>query len=51
MAAVEKVLKEIVAKGITKIKEIIEELKKHFFPHMELESIGMYCFLPIHLVL
>ena len=27
-----KVMKEIVAKGITKAKEIIEEIKKHFFP-------------------
>merc|ERR1719228_462217 len=30
-----KVMKEIIAKGITKIKEIIEEIKKHFFPHLE----------------
>merc|ERR1712141_471981 len=35
MAEVERVMKEIVAKGITKIHEIIEELKKHFFPHLE----------------
>merc|ERR1712168_1354637 len=32
MAEVMKVIKEIVAKGITKAKEIIEEIKKHFFP-------------------
>merc|ERR1712002_992003 len=38
MAEVEKVMKQIVAKGITKIKEIIEELKKHFFPHFEEET-------------
>merc|ERR1719320_2050582 len=31
-----KVMKEIVAKGITKAKEIIEEIKKHFFPSAEL---------------
>ena len=31
-AKVMKVMKEIVAKGITKAKEIIEEIKKHFFP-------------------
>merc|ERR1712121_596052 len=29
-----KVMKEIIAKGITKAKEIIEEIKKHFF-HLE----------------
>merc|ERR1712142_385674 len=33
-----KVMKEIIAKGITKAKEIIEEIKKHFFPHSELEN-------------
>merc|ERR1712142_596508 len=33
-----KVMKEIIAKGITKAKEIIEEIKKHFFPHAELEN-------------
>merc|ERR1712142_798753 len=32
---VERVMKEIIAKGITHIKEIIEELKKHFFPRSE----------------
>merc|ERR1719204_731994 len=31
-----KVMKEIIAKGITKAKEIIEEIKKHFFPSGEL---------------
>merc|ERR1712136_232318 len=35
-AKVMKVLKEIVAKGITKAKEIIDEIKKHFFPGQEL---------------
>merc|ERR1712002_709304 len=34
MAKVLKVMKDLVAKGITKLKEIIEELKKHFFPHL-----------------
>merc|ERR1712019_168161 len=28
-------MKDIIAKGITKAKEIIEEIKKHFFPTME----------------
>merc|ERR1719210_1404002 len=32
-----KVMKEIIAKGITKAKEIIEEIKKHFFPSGELD--------------
>merc|ERR1711936_1394489 len=32
MAEVMKVIKGIIAKGITKAKEIIEEIKKHFFP-------------------
>merc|ERR1712141_801964 len=32
MAEVMKVMKKIIAKGITKVKEIIEEIKKHFFP-------------------
>ena len=35
MDKVMKVIKEIIAKGITKIKEIIEEIKKHFFPSLE----------------
>merc|ERR1711881_741796 len=35
MDEVMKVIKNIIAKGITKIKEIIEEIKKHFFPHLE----------------
>jgi N-acyl-L-homoserine lactone synthetase len=43
MAEVEKVIKEIVAKGITKIKEIIEELKKHFFPHLEAVENPIVC--------
>merc|ERR1712179_122078 len=29
------VIKNIIAKGITKAKEIIEEIKKHFFPRLE----------------
>merc|ERR1712168_1712594 len=32
MAEVMKVMKKIIAKGIAKAKEIIEEIKKHFFP-------------------
>merc|ERR1711973_899154 len=35
-AEVMKVMKEIIAKGITKAKEIIEKIKKHFFPDNEL---------------
>merc|ERR1711962_419871 len=35
-AKVMKVMKEIIAEGITKAKEIIEEIKKHFFPGQEL---------------
>ena len=35
MAEVEKVMKEVIAKGITKMKEILDELKKHFFPGMQ----------------
>merc|ERR1712121_233965 len=35
-AKVMKVMKEIIAKGITKAKEIIEEIKKHFFPGQDL---------------
>merc|ERR1712184_151327 len=30
-----KVIKDIIAKGITKAKEIIDEIKKHFFPQLE----------------
>jgi predicted transcriptional regulator len=43
MAEVEKVIKEIVAKGITKIKAIIEELKKHFFPRLEAVENPIVC--------
>ena len=35
MAEVMKVIKKIIVKGITKAKEIIEEIKKHFFPGVE----------------
>jgi len=38
-----KVMKEIIAKGITKAKEIIEEIKKHFFPHNELMENAIVC--------
>merc|ERR1711915_395214 len=41
MDKVMKVMKEIIAKGITKAKEIIEEIKKHFFPHMEIEELNL----------
>merc|ERR1712168_566299 len=36
MDKVMKVMKEIIAKGITKAKEIIEKIKKHLFPDNEL---------------
>merc|ERR1719447_272211 len=39
MEKVMKIMKEIIAKGITKAKEIIEEIKKHFFPHMEVNEL------------
>merc|ERR1712168_1553631 len=38
VAEVEKVLKELIAKGITKAKEIIEKVKKHFFPNALVEE-------------
>jgi len=41
MDKVMKVMKEIIAKGITKAHEIIEEIKKHFFPHMEIEELNL----------
>merc|ERR1712141_856571 len=41
MAEVMKVIKGIIAKGITKAKEIIEEIKKHFFPHLEVEELNV----------
>merc|ERR1711936_1273005 len=41
MAEVMKVIKEIIVKGITKAKEIIEEIKKHFFPGVEGERINV----------
>merc|ERR1719378_1547168 len=41
MEKVMKVMKEIIAKGIVKAKEIIEEIKKHFFPHMEIEELSL----------
>merc|ERR1712062_619112 len=36
-----KVIKKIIVKGITKAKEIIEEIKKHFFPHLEVEELNV----------
>lgn len=33
MAVVEKVIKEIVVKGVTDIKKIIHKIIEHFFPH------------------
>merc|ERR1712150_365259 len=36
-----KVIKDIIAKGITKAKEIIEEIKKHFFPQLEGELVNL----------
>merc|ERR1712142_1438672 len=38
MAKVEKVIKDIVAKGITKVQEIIKKIKEYFFP-TELENV------------
>merc|ERR1712168_979402 len=38
MAKVEKVMKEIVAKGITKVQEIIKKIKEYFFP-TEIENV------------
>merc|ERR1711973_280281 len=35
-----KVIKDIIAKGITKAKEIIDEIKKHFFPQLEGELVN-----------
>merc|ERR1719402_2197934 len=37
MDKVMEVMKKIIAKGISKAKEIIEEIKKHFFPTLEVE--------------
>merc|ERR1711936_946848 len=36
-----KVIKDIIAKGITKAKEIIDEIKKHFFPQLEGELVNL----------
>merc|ERR1711973_763358 len=36
-----KVIKDIIAKGITKVKEIIDEIKKHFFPQLEGELVNL----------
>merc|ERR1712212_654739 len=33
------VMKEIIAKGIVKAKEIIDEIKKHFFPSMDVNEL------------
>merc|ERR1712142_1382475 len=38
MAKVEKVIKDIVAKGITKVQEIIKKIKEYFFP-TEVENV------------
>merc|ERR1711962_1666247 len=37
------VMKDIIAKGIVKAKEIIEEIKKHFFPGQELMENAITC--------
>merc|ERR1712212_1439308 len=34
------VIKEIIAKGIVKAKEIIDEIKKHFFPTLEIDELN-----------
>merc|ERR1712121_290581 len=41
MDKVMKVMKEIIAKGITKAKEIIDEIKKHFFPTLEIDELTL----------
>merc|ERR1712121_554224 len=41
MEKVMKVMKEIIAKGITKAKEIIDEIKKHFFPTLEVNELTL----------
>merc|ERR1712212_1430175 len=33
-------IKEIIAKGIVKAKEIIDEIKKHFFPTLEIDELN-----------
>merc|ERR1719495_1362230 len=38
-----KVMKEIIAKGITQAKKIIEEIKKHFFPGQDLMENSITC--------
>merc|ERR1719427_474858 len=38
-----KVMKDIIAKGVAKAKEIIEEIKKHFFPGNELMENEIVC--------
>merc|ERR1719209_2197842 len=43
METVMKVMKEIIAKGITKAKEILDEIKKHFFPGNELIENAITC--------
>merc|ERR1712168_391290 len=43
MDKVMKVMKEIIAEGITKAKEIIEKIKKHFFPDNELIENAITC--------
>merc|ERR1712072_684305 len=41
MDKVMKVIKDIIAKGITKAKEIIEEIKKHFSPTLEVNEVDL----------
>merc|ERR1711962_1702977 len=41
MKEVMKVMKKIIAKGISKAKEIIEEIKKHFFPTLEVNELSL----------
>merc|ERR1719209_2165196 len=43
MDKVMKVMKDIIAKGVAKAKEIIEEIKKHFFPGNELMENEIVC--------
>merc|ERR1712142_590329 len=38
-----KFMKDLITKGVHKAKDIIEYIKKHFFPHSELEENAIVC--------
>ena len=48
MDKVMKVMKDIIAKGVAKAKEIIEEIKKHFFPGNGKELLLSYVSFPFN---